>query len=383
MSRFWSQFPTAFPFRFGRGSSLPPFQPASPNSTVIDDHQIVSIHTHTGTQLYQFLGNELIDATWTRDLRTPSRCEINVPAALDYHRIPDLVPWQHWMSVWDNTGQELYWTGPIQKIAANRETMTITARDMSALYTRTRCPITKRWDATDPALIAAELLNAMIDHHNLNTTPTTRTDPLGDRFDYQTTADERMLDTHIDELANYGLYWTIHAGTPLLGPQPRQPITALTENDFIGGGISVVRDGRQFYNDVLLRSADSLAQTRIPLGTLNLQTIVNIDTMFGVSNTDRATRQYARYVSTLRDTITLPDNATLHPNAPVHISQLIPSTRIIIDAYGIQVLTQLTAVDVRCTPQTTTVSIRLESIDDELPELTELAERNSMTGISA
>ena len=378
---WWSRFPTRLPFRFGQGSSLPNFRPASPHSTVIDDTQIVSIHTNTGVQLYQFLDNDLIDLTWSRDLRNTSRCEITVPTAADYNRIPDLVPWQHWISVWDNTGQELYWTGPIQRVAATRDSMTVTARDLTALFARTRCPITKRWDATEPADIATELLNATITHHNLRTKPHTRHDPLGDRFDYQTVADERMLDAHIDELVQFGLYWTVNAGTPILGPMPRQPITALTETDFVGGGISVVRDGRQFYNDVLLRSADSLARSHVPLGTLNLQTIVNIDSMFGVSNTDRAVHQYARYVSTIRDTIVLPDNAVLHPNAPIHISQLIPSTRLVIDAYGIQVLTQITGVDVRYTPQSASVSIRLESVDDELPELVSLQQQNPITGL--
>lgn len=378
----WSRFPTAFPFRFGRGSNLPTFTPASPTTTVIDDTQIVSIHTNTGTQLYQFLGNELIDLTWSRESRTPSRCEITIPPATDYHRIPDLIPWQHWISVWDNTGQQMYWTGPIQKIAANRETMTISGRDLTSLNTRTRCPISKRWDATEPADIAAELVTAMTRHHGLrNAAPTIRHDPQGDRFDYQAIADERMLDALMDELVNFGLHWTVVAGTPILGPQPSTPIAALNENDFVGGGISLVRDGRQYFNNVLLRSADSIAQARVPLGTIDLQTIVNIDSMFGVSNTDRAVKQYCRYVSTIRDTITIPDNAVLHPNAPVHISQLIPSTRMVVDAYGIQVLMQLTGVDVRCTPQAASVSIRLESVDDELPELVSLQQQNSISGL--
>ena len=383
MTRFWSQFPLTFPFRFGTKPppKLPTLEPASPAATVIDDHQIVSIHTHTGVQLYQFLANDLIDLTWTRTHRTPSRCEINIPPTLDYHRMPDLVPWQHWMSVWDNVGQELYWTGPIQKVAANRDTMTITGRDMSALFTRTRCPITKRWDATDPATIAADLINATIDHHNLTTTPIVRADPLGDRFDYRVTADERMLDSHIDELANLGLHWTVTSGTPVLGPMPRQPVAALNEHDFVGGGVTVIRDGRQFYNDVLLRAADSIAQARVPLTGLNLQTIVNIDSMFGVGNADRAATQYARHVSTLRDTIVLPDNTTLHPNAPIHISQLIPTNRVTIDAYGMQVLMQITGVDVRYTAQESSVSVRLESVDDHLPELVQLENRNPITGI--
>lgn len=380
---WWSRFPTQLPFRFGRGSNLPTFRPASPAATVIDDSQIVSIHTGAGVQLYQFLDNELIDLTWSRDLRNTSRCEITVPAVADYNRIPDLVPWQHWVSVWDNTGQQLYWTGPIQKVSANRESLAVSARDMSALLGRTRCPMTKRWDTADPADIAEEMFSAMVEHHGLAVKPIVRLDPLGDRFDFAAVTDERMLDSLVDELVNFGLYWTVVAGTPILGPMPRTPAASLGEHDFVGGGITVVRDGSQFYNDVLLRSADSLAQARVPLGTLNLQGIVNIDSMFGVSNTDRAVKQYARYVSTVRDTVSLPDNSVLHPSAPVSIDQLIPSARLVIDAYGVLVLMQLTGIDVQYTSETSSVSVRLESVDDELPELVDLQDRDSMSGIGA
>lgn len=349
----------------------------------LPSHQIASLHTITGVQLYQFLGNELIDMAWSRELRSVSRCEITVPTTLDYNRIPDLVPWQHWLSVWDNTGQQLYWTGPVQKIEANRESMTVSARDISALFSRTRCPLTKRWESSDPADIAAELVDAMAEHHNLGLSPVIRHDPLGDKFDYAVVSDEQMLESVMDELVNLGLYWSVVAGTPILGPMPRTAITSLGENDFVGGGISVVRDGSRFYNDVLLRSADSVSHARVPLGTLNLQTIVNIDSMFGVSNTDRAVKQYARYVSTIRDTVTLPDNSVLHPNAPVQIDQLIPSARVVVDAYGVLVLMQLTGVDVQYTSETSAVSIRLESVDDELPELIDIQDQGSLSGIGA
>lgn len=378
-----SRFPTKFPFKFGYVSRRPTFLPAAPAAKVIGDTQIVSVHTNTGVQLYQFLGSELIDLTWSRDLRATSRCEVTVSSELDYNRLPDLVPWQHWVSVWDETGQTLYWTGPIQKVAATRESVVISARDVSSLLTRTRCPMTKRWDTTDPADVAGELWRAMAEHHGLNIAPIVRYDPLGDKFDFKAVADEQLLDKLSDELVGFGLYWTVVSGTPVMGPMPRDPVAALGETDFVGGGITVVRDGSQFHNDVLLRSGDAVSRARVPLGTLNLQTIVNIDSMFGVSNTDRAVKQYARYVSTIRDTVILPSNSVLHPYAPVSIDQLVPSARLVVDAYGVLVLMQLTGVDVTYTSETSSVSIRMESVDDELPELVTIQEKDSMSGVGA
>lgn len=341
--------------------------------------QSAVLHTYSGTQLYQWT-TDLIDLSWSRESREVSRCQLTVPSTIDNDKIPDIVPWLHWVSVWDDSGQDLYWRGPVQKPSFNRQKMTIPANDMAVLFKRTRCPLTKRWEVTDPADIAGELLSAMVEHHNLNVKPRVRYDPFGDKFDYQATADAVMLDANIDELVQLGLHWTVMAGVPLLGPQPRTAVAALSEDDFIGGdGVTITRDGTNTFNDVLLRGGDSLARAKVPMGGLNLQTIVNVDNMFGVSNTDRATRQYARYVSRIHDTITFPDNAVFHPDAPVDFWQLIPSARFTMEAYGLLLPVELTGIDVTCTPEGTATSARIASVDDELPELITLQKKTSIS----
>jgi hypothetical protein len=157
------QFAYALPLLFLGTEPTPTPTPVMPPWTdyygagrtrIVSDEQIVSLHTINGVQLYQFLANAQTALLWTRDLREVSRCELSLPPSLDYTRLPDIVPWMHWLSVWDDTGQELYWTGPIQRLSADRTSMTISARDPAALMARTRCPITKRWDAADPATVA-------------------------------------------------------------------------------------------------------------------------------------------------------------------------------------------------------------------------------------
>lgn len=347
---------------------------------VVSRRQIVSVSTYTGTQLYQFPGNALIDLRWSRDSREVSRCELEVPPTIDADLVPDIVPWLHWVTVWDETGQELYWAGPVQRSSASRSGLSISARDLSALFTRTRCPMTKRWDVTDPADIARELFAAMIEHHGLPARAVARHDPLGDKFDFSVDADQTMLDAVIDQLVGLGLHWTVVGGTPLLGPMPRDIVASLNENDFVGDGLSVVRDGSASFNDVLLRAADNLARAIVPMGGLGLQTVVDVDDMFGVSNADRAVKQYARYVSKIHETISLPDSAVLHPNAPVSISQLIPSRRFLVEARGVMTQMELTGIDVSCTPDTSSVSVRMTTVDDELPELIKIQAADSITG---
>jgi hypothetical protein len=368
------------PSYLGQGAMPVPNTSQSADAPVITAKQIVSLHTYSGVQQYQFLSSELINLSWSRESRDTSRCELSVPGSTDYEALPDLIPWLHWVSVWDETGQELYWTGPIQKLTANRDSLTISARDISALFSRTRCPMTKRWDVSDPADIAEELVKAMIEHHNINTAPVVRHDPMGDKFDFSVKSDEVMLDRVMDDLVQLGLYWTVVGGVIVLGPMPRTAVVALSEHDFVGGGMSVVRDGSATYNDILLRSADNLARAVVPMGGLNLQTIVNIDSMFGVSNTDRAAKQYARHVSVIHDGVSLPDTAVLHPFAPVKVGSLVSSSRFIVDAFGLIVPMELVGIDVSFTEETSSVSVRMIGANDDLPELVRIQDKASISG---
>lgn len=338
---------------------------------VVSSEQIVSLRTASGKQLYQFLAHDQVSLKWTREQRQVSVCELPVSAADPGGRL-DITPWLHWIDVFDGSGRELLWSGPIQRVSAGRSQTAISARDMSALMTRTRCPVTKRWDAADPSEIAGELWSAMIALHGLQARPIERVDPRGDRFDFSVVADEELMSEPIDRLVQLGLYWTVVGGVPVLGPAQFKPVAALGENDFVGGDFSIVRDGTESYNDVLLRGGDNLARASVPMGGLQLQTIVNIDNMFGVSNVDRAAKQYVRYTGAVKDTLVVSDGAVLHPDAPIDISQLVPSVRVTVEALGVLQLMELQNVTVSGTGE---VGVTLSAVNDELPELVEIARK--------
>lgn len=347
---------------------------------ILHGPQIVSLHTVKGVQLYQFLGNELIDVTWTRDTGQVSRCEITIPVSASVEKMPDIVPWLHWISVWDDTGQHLLWTGPVQRRLLSRDRMSIVARDMAALFSKTRCPMSKKWEVVDPVAIAEEMAYRMIELHGLNTTVVATPDPYGDRFDYTSVADEVMLSKVMEELAVIGLKWSVVAGTLRLGPMSRTAVAVLSERDFVGEGLTLDRDGSSTYNDVLLRGADNIAKARVPMGGLTLQTVVDIDSMFGVSNADKAVRQYARHVSRLQDTVAIPDTATLHPHAPVTLDMLIPTSRFNIGAYNLVIPMELASIKAAYSSDDQTVGVVMSNVDDDIPELLELQEEQQKGG---
>ncbi|QNL30153.1 minor tail protein [Gordonia phage Mariokart] len=334
---------------------------------IVGDNQAVSLHTYTGVQLAQFTPNEQGALKWTRSLREVSGCELSV-AEPDLLR--EIYPWVHWLSVWDLDAGALLWTGPIVKAVATRVGLDISARDIGALMARTRTPMTKRWDSADPAEIAREMWRAMIAHHGLNVAPVVRLDPEGDPFDFTATADQAMLDTVMNDLVGLGLRWSVVSGIPVLGPMPAAPMSALGEADLLGDGIAVERDGSATANDVMLRGADVVAQTTVPLAGLALQSIVSVDNMFGVSNVERALRQYTRHTAQIRDSLTIPGGVELHPDAPVSIDELVPSARFTIDARGLRALMELDSVEVTRGSGSLSVSATFTTIN-ELPELAE------------
>lgn len=382
------QFPESFPIDFGT-PALPAGQgtaditlrlPRRPPPR-LDDLQAVSVHTYNGIQLYQYLPDDLISLAWSRNLRDTSRCELVASASGGFDPTTDIVPWLHWVSVWNVDGTELMWTGPIQKvvIGSSRQTLTISARDISAYTARTRTPLTKAWDAADAAVIAGELWDMMVSIHALNADPIRRNDPDGAPFDYKLKANEVMLEDTIKDLEQLGLRWTVVAGTPILGPAPKQPIAALGAADFLDE-ISLTVDGTGTFNDVLLRGGDALSRAHVTLPGLDLQTIVNIDNMFGVSNTDRAVYQYARHTATIRYSLALPSGAALHPEAPVLFEQLIPSARFVIGAFDLLFLMELESVDVQFSSGNASVQVTMDSVTDDLPELLKLKNLNLSGG---
>jgi len=394
-------FPWAFPGAFGEvveEPEQPPLEPppavvldrlkgragAGPTHQIVSDTQIVSLRTATGKQIDQYLGEDQVTLSWSRERNETSKFETTIPSSMTYTgKLPDIVPWLHWIDVWDEKGRDLLWTGPVTSFTGNRRDMSISARDISAFTTKTRNKVRKRWDGTDPAVIAGEHYTRMIEHHGLNVRPLVRLDPLGDRFDFRSSSDENMMDAVMDDLTNLGLVWTIVNGVPLLGPWSRDPVTVLGEDDFMGDGITLTRDGTRSYNDILLRSGNAKTYAKVPMAGLALQQIVNVDSMFGVSNTNRATNTYAAWAAKIRDGISIPGGTILHPQAPITIEQLIPTARVTVQAYGSLYLMEIVSVEVTTDQGNCQVGVTMEAVDDELPELVELQSQQQNAGLNS
>lgn len=333
---------------------------------VVTDDQIISLHTASGVPVYQFLPEHYQDSTWSRDQRDASGSTIVLPPQPGLNELPDIVPWLHHVTVFDGERDTVLWTGPIQKAVKNRAGLTLTSKDHAAYLHRTRDPITKRWDAADPAHIAAELWRLMQTAQGIGTRVIERPDPEGERFDFATEADEQMMDQTISSLVDKGLRWTVVSGTAIIGPVGLDPIATLGEDDFLGDGISLVRDGGAVYNDVMVRGADVRQRERVDYYGQNLQTIHNVDDMFGVSNVKRAAQQYVRHTGTVRTRLELGAGTTLHPDAPVSIDELMPSTRFVIEASGIRQLMELTGIEVARRAGQASVSVTLESVEEDI-----------------
>jgi hypothetical protein len=343
---------------------------------VVTDDQIISLHTFSGVQLFQFLPEDYQDSTWSRRQRDSSSCTLSLPPQPGLQALPEIVPWLHWCSVWDGSRDVLLWTGPIQKVRENRRGLSLEVKDSAAYLSRQRNPMTKRWDGADPAWVAGELWEALIAQQGLNIKPTVRSDPEGDRYDFQVITDAQMLDQTMTDLVNLGLRWSVVSGIPIIGPLSLDPVASLGEEDFLGDGIDLVRDGSATYNDVLVRAADSnAARAHVDYYGQNLQTISNQDNIFGVSNVTKAAQQYVRNTGAVHTRLELGSATELHPDAPVSIDELMPSARFVIEARGIRQLMELTSVEVARRSGSASVSVTMDSLPDRdlLGNIIELA----------
>lgn len=331
---------------------------------VITDEQLISLHTADGITLWEFPPDHYADSTWGRRLRDASSASLTLPPQPGLERLPKMVPWLHWVSIYDGPRDLLLWSGPIQKARANRAGLSLEAKDHASYLARTRNPMTKRWDGIDPAYPAGELWSQMAEVQGLKTAPIVRPDPEGQRYDFQVVTDQQMLDQTLKDLVNLGLRWAVVSGAPIIGPVGLDPIATLGEDDFIGDGIDLVRDGTAIFNDVLVRGPDNLGRARRDFFGQNLQTIANLDSMFGVGNVRRAAEEYVRNSSLVRSRLELPSGTQLHPDAPTHIDELMPSARFVIETEGIRELVELTSIECERRSGVASVKVTMDSLPD-------------------
>lgn len=368
-----TEFPNAFPIPFGPEPTPLPEIAWSTRSRLVTQEQQVVLRSIDGNQLMQWLPEDFTQLSWGRELRQTSKCQLQAGSVLDSQgNAPPITPWVHWIDVYSTDMKpRLYWTGPIMSIDMDEYSTDITAWDVSAFLSETRVPLTKAWDGVDPSVPALALWEAMLAFQGLNhIVPIARQDPYGNRFDCSFVADEKMLDKAIQDLEQMRFKWSVVAGVPLLGPMPDDPIASLDKSDFIGKGLTLRRDGSRTYNDVLVRGADSISSVRRELYGLNLQTIVNVDNMFGLTNVNAAAREYVDSVGRIPSSIQTPAGAVLNPNVDLDINQLVPSARFALTAFGLRLKVELESMQVMCQSGQSQTTVTLT----EVPDRTEIGD---------
>lgn len=341
----------------------------SPPSVFATTEVAVSVHTADGRMVGDFPCTIVSAFNWSREDTEVSGCNIDVMTEGAPELVEELRQWVHWITVWHDDAA--VWTGPIQTIRITRALTSISARDPSTFMWRTRVPITRTFTDTAPARIADTLWQSMFQLHGIRATPLVLPGVADDTFTVSAMADSRMLHQFMDELVKVGLHWTVIAGRPVLGVFPRDPIVELYECDFLVE-LERRRDGTQTFNDVRVQGQNWAQNAVVDLAGLRLQTIVSLDDMFGASNIQRATQQYARESATLRDELVVPPNASLHPQAPVTLDDLVPGKVFTVHTDTISQLMRLDAVTVSGSPETFDVQVTLVALENtgEIAKLT-------------
>lgn len=328
----------------------------------------VTVHTVDGRAIGQITSLDTANITWGRELNEVSRCDAVFAADADV--IDRLTPWHHWITAWGDTAP--VWSGPVRKVTIGDHEARVEARDVAAFMSRTRVPLTRAWRSREPAAIADLMWRSMLELHQVPIDPLVLPSVGGEVFDLSVTAETQMLSQASDELVKLGLRWTVVAGRPVLGVQPDDPVAALHDCDFMES-TQVVRDGSRAANDVRVQGQNAARTYTADMAGLRLQALVSIDDLFGVSNIERAARQYARGVAAIREQIVVPSSATLHPDAEVTVDDLVPGAHFMVHSRGLSEVMMLTQMEVSASGGAHDVSVTLESIE-EPTELELLAE---------
>lgn len=331
-------------------------------SVFADTQLAVSVHTVDGRIIGDFPCNMIANFTFGREGSEVSTASFQVHTQGDPELIEELRQWVHWVTFW--LGDLPVWTGPIWNIRISKTITTVSARDPSIFMWRTRVPITRTFTDTAPARIADDMWRLMNQLHRIRATPLVLPGVAEETFTVSAVADSRYMHQFMDELVKVGLQWTVVSGRVIFGEFPRTPVAELQECDFLIE-IERQRDGSQTFNDVRVQGQNWASTAVADLAGLRLQGLVSMDDMFGASNVQRATQQYARQVARLRDDLVVPANASLHPQAPVTYDDLIPGKAFAVYTDTASQLMRLDQVTVSGSPEAFDVQITLVALQDD------------------
>lgn len=326
------------------------------------DPATFAVHTRDGQMLGQVEG--ATSFSWSRELNEVSQLSMTagVQAMAD-----KIIPWYHWVTCWH--GQALQWTGPIIKPVRSDRTLSIAARDVSKLMWATRTQLTRQWQQAHLGEIAADMWQAMLDHHRIRNArpmvlaPTAENGP----YSVSATADQGYVHQDMAKLATLGLRWTVHRGRPVLGTQPVRVAVELDARH-LAAGVEIHRSGERFANDVRLQGQNFAHTEYVPVGDLRIQSIVSLNDLRGVSNITKAGQEQAARSAMIRDELVVPPSSTLTPDAPIELTDLVPGIHIGVSALGLRSVRRVDKVEVTGNPTGTTVAVTL-STPENLTEI--------------
>jgi hypothetical protein len=116
---------------------------------------------------------------------------------------------------------------------------------------------------------------------------------------------------------------------------------------------------------------------------LHLQTLVSMDDMFGVSNVQKAVREYAKHVAFIQSILVIPPGASLHPDAPVTFDDLVPGKHFAVYARDdTPALVRLEQVEVTQSAGQRDIKVTFEGVADT-PELMTIEEVQAVPTVGA
>lgn len=333
---------------------------------------------HQRNRIGTLISRDLADVEWNRAKNEFTQARVSLTA--DNALCNDLEPWLHQVAVFRD--DEPVWRGFVHKTTAANNQLTVVARDPSIWFSKRRVVRNTIWRDADPSRIAADTIRDALEAFDpFGLVQNMVEMPTGLWVDYDAKMGEQMVSDVLKDMVAAGLQWTVTGGRLVIGPAPREHITARLDDSHFDSLPTIEKDGSNVVNDLIILGKGASGQYfDYGSGFAGLlQGIEKADALTTEFQCINEARTQVRNRTVAPRVVAMDGNSKLMPNAPVSVEELVPGCLVPVatETTGILIASrmELRELSVKATRSGDEVSVTL----GEEPKYDALQEQTSPT----
>lgn len=340
----------------------------------------VSVTDWSGRVVWRPGIGELVSVSWAREKNVTTKA--NVVGYAPSSVINGLEPWRHLISIY--RGDQLVWHGFVVVVSATGRKVSVEAADSSVMMRKRRVASNRSWAQHDATQVLYTMVSdgcGALDVGQLVSGMVTLESRIWVTAAW--VAAECMISDVASSLVERGLVWTVVAGRMLIGPIGARRRTAVLDDRYLDGEVTVLKDGRDTVTDALVTGQGVWGQWAVdPEATVGLlQGIERGDGLVRAADCEHQAQLLVKGNSVPARVLSLSNGSRLLPDTPIGIAELIPGVRVPVSTVqtGVRVSSMLELVNVTVTSDeggekvaVTLGEVPVSSMSENLPDPADL-----------